>query len=790
MKKPDWKNLNKRRLLGVGLSFLGILTLFTPFLIGEWIISLLGILFVLGGVFSIGENIRLSDESTSYLTYVTGLITVLLGFILFFSPNFVLAGLVIIVTIFFLFDGVSKIYYALQATQKERAWNIFNGIFNIILGLTIWYFITANLGVLALGVFLGLRLLVEGWTMFFLPEKGLRNPNEPINFSEHPDYKLYLEPNDVIQHIQEERYADHSTTLYQHIVFSSTFLLIFFAIHVTRTDARWSLLGFITPFSALIGDILMAILVAILLVIPIRLLWRKFTRPFERFAWRRYIRLHEQNEELTFGEQALLFWITQRLAFALQMRDIRGSLNYAFWRILRFGIPLTAVFIAINSIWGFSWYFNSENWASAVWQELNKSRVDGWRQKMAEKVEQAAFAKGIPTEKVFAIEPNGVNDSDDFSFIVIGDTGEGDQSQLSLAEQYVELGKREDIKFLILSSDVVYPDGKMRDYEKNFYLPFKGFQKPIYAIPGNHDWFDANEGFNANFFEPDSAKLALQARLQYDLNTDEIKANEHFSEIVEEAERLRKLYRIQNGLQRAPFFEMHTEGFSLITVDTGILRTLDEKQFSWLRSALQRAEGNFKFMILGHPFYAAGHSQIVEDKEFDKLYQLLKTAKVDIIMAGDTHDFEYYKEKIGDSEEIRHFVNGGGGAYLSIGTALDFPKNPPTEDFAFYPRTDQLYEKLDRETPTWKSPALYWIKYLNGFPLTTETLGGIFDFNNAPFFQSFMEIKVERSKNQVRLLLYGANGGLHWKDIQVDGKTKPVDKSDEDLVEFIVPLRK
>ena len=40
-------------------------------------------------------------------------------------------------------------------------------------------------------------------------------------------------------------------------------------------------------------------------------------------------------------------------------------------------------------------------------------------------------------------------------------------------------------------------------------------------------------------------------------------------------------------------------------------------------------------------------------------------------MAGDTHDFEVYKEV--DQAQGRptyHFVNGGGGAYLSIGTAL------------------------------------------------------------------------------------------------------------------------
>ena len=48
----------------------------------------------------------------------------------------------------------------------------------------------------------------------------------------------------------------------------------------------------------------------------------------------------------------------------------------------------------------------------------------------------------------------------------------------------------------------------MRDYEPKFYLPFKGFtESPIYAIPGNHDWYDALEGFAANF---PAARLSIE----------------------------------------------------------------------------------------------------------------------------------------------------------------------------------------------------------------------------------------------------------------------------------------
>ena len=132
-------------------------------------------------------------------------------------------------------------------------------------------------------------------------------------------------------------------------------------------------------------------------------------------------------------------------------------------------------------------------------------------------------------------------------------------------------------------------------------------------------------------------------------------------------------------------------------------------------------------------------------------------------MAGDTHDFEYYREKIsrdGTTHVMHHFVNGGGGAYLSIGTALDFPKQPAVGDWAFYPRTDRLREKMDAEMPLWKQPFWYWIKWFKAWPFSVEALSGLFDFNHAPFFQSFMEVRVERSKKRVVLILNGVDGPL------------------------------
>jgi len=204
--------------------------------------------------------------------------------------------------------------------------------------------------------------------------------------------------------------------------------------------------------------------------------------------------------------------------------------------------------------------------------------------------------------------------------------------------------------------------------------------------------------------------------------------------------------------------------------------------------------------IVGHPRIAGGrdipptaegHNVSESTQQFAALYQLLANHDVRIAMAGDTHDFEYYREKVNRNGTIctmHHFVNGGGEAYLSIGTALDFPKLPDVADWAFYPRADRLREKMNAEMPIWKQPFWYWIRWFKAWPFSVEALSGMFDFNHAPFFQSFVQVRVERSKKRIVLILNGIDGALRWRDLQIGGAWFPTGSSLSDPVEFIVPM--
>lgn len=782
MRKVDWKQLTKHRTLGVATMALGAGVLIAPIVTGSWIIALLGVIFLVAGLLQFVFVLRAEDRFSSFIPYFSGAFCVMVGLILFLSPRMALIGVLAVLTLVLFGDGFFRVYSAFKLTGSNRLWTIVNGGFSFFLGFLVMFLVSARLGFAAIGISLGLWLLVEGWTMLLMPERTFDLSDIINDPSEHPDEALGLDPSSLIKEVQEPILKHREIETSHNILYSLTFIALFFVIHLLRTEADWTWLGFISPFAAVVGDVLVGLLLGLVVLLPLRLFWRRISRPIERAAWNRYRFLHETDEAPTLLERGLQYWLGLRLRFALELRDMRYSLNYAFWRLLRFGLPLVAVFIAINSIWGFSWYFNSENWAAAVWQELTKNRIDVWRKRAAEDVEKQSVASGVPADQVFTVSPKGIDETD-FSFIVIGDTGEGDPSQAVLRDQLIAAGKRNDVKFLVLSSDVIYPDGKMKDYERNFYLPFKGFEKPIYAIPGNHDWFDANEGFNANFLQPEASLTTSKARLLEDLQTDVIKDDQRYLNEIAQAKRLREYYRIDNGHQRAPFFEIHTPGFSLIAADTGILRRLDDKQFAWLETSLQRAGTNFKMVILGHPFYVAGRYTAGVDDDFQMVHELLKLNNVNAVMAGDTHDFEHYRDG-----EMLHFVNGGGGAYLSVGTAVAFPEDPAVPDYAFYPRTDEVNAKLDRETPFWKYPFLLWMRLLGGYPFDSEMVSGAFDFNSAPFFQSFVEVRVERSQNRVRFLVHGVNGPLRWRDIQATPTLIPPDAVPDSLVEFSAPL--
>jgi len=562
------------------------------------------------------------------------------------------------------------------------------------------------------------------------------------------------------------------------------YIATLFAIHMGRMQTEATFLGAISPAVAVLGDMVLAVMITFLVIMPSILAWRGPTRWIERRIWRWHLDGLARSRT-GWLQRAADGWLRFRLAIAIRIRTARYSIPAALSRGLQAGLPIAAVIAATVPIWGMSWYFDTENWAAGMWNSWAESRTDSWREAMIRAV--VAREGGSAGPSMFAVQPEGVA-TGDFSFIVIGDTGEGDASQHVLRDQLLAVAGRPDVRFVVISSDVVYPTGAMKDYEAKFWLPFKGVTKPVYAIPGNHDWYDALEAFAVTFLTPDAARASVRARAEADLRITST-TDARIESLIQQADHLRQAYRVPTGFQAAPFFEVQAEGFALIAIDTGVLRQIDATQRAWLESALERAAGKFIMAIPGHPFFAGGYDTTAGDASFSRLKALLMQRGVAVVMAGDTHDFEYYAEPDASrARTVHHFVNGGGGAYLSFGTSLAWPAMPPTTDWAYYPNRDVVTQKIETETPWWKRPAWWWTTAFGAWPFSAEWLSAAFDYNVAPFFQSFVEVKVERSTNRVRVVPYGIHGRLTWGDLAVSPRLRPAGKTDQDEVEWAIPM--
>src|SRR5262249_4324450 len=242
------------------------------------------------------------------------------------------------------------------------------------------------------------------------------------------------------------------------------FLVTLFAIHTARLQSDGTLLGYAAPAIAVFGDAALALLFAFLVATPMAVSLRSSTRWIERTVWRWYL---APETKKNVRKRVAGAWLRYRLRAAVQLRAARYSIPAALWRSLAIGVPISAIVAATVPVWGMSWVFDTENWASGIWNSWAEARTDTWREAMVRAVPGGA---GPAT---FTVTAPGT-DAGDFSFIVIGDTGEGDASQHVLRDQLLTVAARDEVRFVVISSDVVYPNGSMIDYENRFWLPFKG----------------------------------------------------------------------------------------------------------------------------------------------------------------------------------------------------------------------------------------------------------------------------------------------------------------------------
>jgi len=764
----------KARSFSVPVAIIGVLALTAPLRAAEQPLLRVGFLLAIAGGLQVVHGVRLPDAAALRRAVTSGALTVLMALVVINAPFLAGTALVLFLAVSFAIDGIRYVAAAWRETGRRRGLAALAVLGNLAAAALL--LATRRVSVTWLvSIGCSLRAFGIAWTIATMPTHAAEDAGRTVL----DDLGIGDDPN--VAALYAEVAADEHTRTSSDRGWIVAFIVTLFAIHIARMQADGSLLGLLAPAIAVTGDIVLAVLVALIIVIPVVLSLRSSTRWLERRAWQWY--LPGARSEQGWRYRIVGAWLRFRLRVAIRLREARFSTPAAIRRSLAIGLPIAAVIAATVPVWGMSWFFDTENWASGIWNSWAESRTDEWREAMAKAV-IARMGAGAGT---FLVSPAGTSDGD-FSFIVIGDTGEGDASQHSLRDRLLAVAERADVRFVVISSDVIYPNGAMIDYEAKFWLPFKGVTKPVYAIPGNHDWYDGLDAFLATFLDADSARTTMRARAESELRLTST-TEARIDALIRQAQQLRGEYEVPTGYQRGPFFEVQTDRFALVAIDTGIVKQIDPVQWTWLESALARAAGKTTMAVIGHPFYAGGFDMTADAAPFARLKQLLVDHRVTIMMAGDTHDLEYYVEPATGRGPARSFVvNGGGGAYMSFGTALAWPATPPTAAWAYYPNRASVVDKIETRSPLWKRPAWWWTSRVGAWPFSAEWMSAAFDYNVAPFFQSFIEVRVEPSSRRIRMLPYGVHGPLRWRDLAHSAGLRPESAGEDDPVEWIVPM--
>ncbi len=152
-------------ILGAIMVVLGVFAIAAPLITGVALSLLLGIVLIAGAILHAISAFRVRDTGRIVLNLLLALVYLLAGVVLVAYPLGGLVALTLFLAAFFLVEGVLKIVGALEVRPYSHwGWNLFSGIVSLLLAVVIWTGWPASV-TWAVGLLVGVDLLVTGWTM-------------------------------------------------------------------------------------------------------------------------------------------------------------------------------------------------------------------------------------------------------------------------------------------------------------------------------------------------------------------------------------------------------------------------------------------------------------------------------------------------------------------------------------------------------------------------------------------------------------------------------------------------
>lgn len=237
-------------------------------------------------------------------------------------------------------------------------------------------------------------------------------------------------------------------------------------------------------------------------------------------------------------------------------------------------------------------------------------------------------------------------DSNQLWFDYVSDLGDGFESTYAiaylLAQDELTVGneKLPRGRLLVMGGDQVYPDASQKDYRDRMLNPYEwAFPRGqrgdnlIYAIPGNHDWYDGLNMFLALFCKPRGGRIGGW-----------------------------------HTRQRRSYFAIRlTERWWLWAIDIQLSHDMDQPQFDYFEAIATSMPDNSNIILCSaEPGWY--HADVKDSPSFKPLHfaawiaeNAKKNHKIFAALSGDTHHYSRYSS---DDIGTQFITAGGGGAFL------------------------------------------------------------------------------------------------------------------------------
>lgn len=163
-------------LQGVLMVVAGVLALVYPLLASVAMVYLLAWVLIISGVLQAIGLIGARDVPHYWLQLISVVLAIVIGLLLFNQPESGLVIMTVLLIVFFMIEGISKIIFALTIRPFPNwGWVFGSGVVGILLAFYLW----ANIPVSSewvLGVLLGVMLVCEGAALAYLAWKVRTTP--------------------------------------------------------------------------------------------------------------------------------------------------------------------------------------------------------------------------------------------------------------------------------------------------------------------------------------------------------------------------------------------------------------------------------------------------------------------------------------------------------------------------------------------------------------------------------------------------------------------------------------